>query len=436
MSVPMIIGLCGIALFFILIFSGVHIAVSLGIVGFAGCACLMGFTKAISLTGNLAYTTIASFDFAVIPLFVLMGMLVTYLGISTELYDTLAKWLGRLPGGLGIATVWSCAAFGTLNGSATVTASVFARACGPELTRHGYDKNLTYGMISAAGNIGQFIPPSVLIVVYGALSGDSIGRLLMAGISPGIGLALVFSLVLVAYALIRPKLIPTVKVQTTWKDKLISLKYLIPIVIVAVIIIGGIFGGIFSSAEAGAVGCIVFFIYAFIRKVPFKNLVKAFGETIRVAGMTYIILVSASFFAKFMTMSGLATGVINLVNKMHLSSVGFLFVVVIVYLIFGCFIDAMSSMSITLPLFYPVMTALNIDPIHFAMVVILALHCGGITPPVGMCVFTVKAFTPKDVKLMGIFKGAMPFLIAMIVLIVLFIFFPSLSTFLPNIMYG
>lgn len=334
-----------------------------------------------------------------------------------------------------MATTWACAAFGTLNGSALVTASVFAKIAAPEMRRYGYDKNLTYGLISAAGNIGQFIPPSVLIVIYGALSGDSIGRLLMAGIAPGLGLAIVFSLIVVGFALFRPKLIPRADVKCSWKEKLISLKDLIPIVIVALVIMGGIFFGIFSSAEAGAIGCLVFFLYGLIFRVPFKKILASILETVQNAGMLFLILACSAIFAKFMTVSGLAGMITGVVVNAHLSPSIFLIATVIVLIILGCFVDAYSSIALTIPIFYPAALALGIDPIHFAMVVLLGLHMGGITPPVGLCVFCVKSVAPSDVDVMGIFKGAMPFLIGMILLTLLFAFFPTLSLAIPNAMF-
>ncbi len=431
----MTIGIIGMVMLIAMIIYGVHICVALGSVGLCGIMAIMGPTKAISMFQTISFSSAATFDFAVIPMFVMMGMLATSVGISSSCYDTLAKWIGKVKGGLGIATIWSCAAFGTLNGSALVTASVFAKASVPSMREHGYDANLAYGMVSASGNIGQFIPPSVLIVLYGALSGDSIGRLLMAGISPGILLATTFSLIIVGISILRPDLVPTVNTSYTWKERIISLKNLIPIAIVALVIIGGIFGGFFSSSETGAIGCVVFLIYAAICRVPFKQIVEAFVETVRTSGMMFIILICATVFARFIVISGIAPAMGKLGYGLNLGSSVFLIAVVIVYLFLGCFLDATSCMSICLPLFYPVATALGIDTIHFAMVSLLAMHCGGITPPVGMCVYCVKAVAPDDVEIMGIFKGAAPFLIGMICLIGVFIAFPTLSTILPNLMF-
>ena len=433
MTSSVIIGIIGLAVLIALVLYGFHIAIVLGTVGFFGLVALKGWGRAISMACNQTFTAVSTFDYAVIPMFVMMGMLATSVGISDKCYDSLAKIVGRVPGGLGIATTWSCAAFGTLNGSALVTASVFAKVSVPSMRKHGYDKNLAYGLCSAAGNIGQFIPPSVLLVMYGALSQDSIGKLLMAGISPGIALSVAFSIIMVIISLTT-----TMAPRTTEKysvvEKLASLKAFIPIAVVALIVIGGIFGGLFSSAEAGAVGCVVFFVYALIFRVPGSKIVEAFTETVKTCGMMFIILMSASLFSRFMVVSGLAPLLVEILTGINLTPNLFLIGTVIIYLILGCFMDAISSMSIVLPLLLPVAVSLGVDTIHFAMVSLLAMHCGGITPPVGMCVFCVNAVAEKDVEVMGIFKGALPFLLAMIVLCILYVYVPVLSTILPDLM--
>lgn len=253
------IDIACIVLFLLLLFSGIPIAFSLGASGFVGLCCLIGFEKTVNLCSTLSYTTVSSFTYAVIPLFILLGMLVTHTGMSKEIYDAFSAWLNRVPGGMGIATVWSCAAFGTLNGSAGVTASVFARASGPELVARGYNKELAYGMIAASGNIGQLIPPSILIVVYGCLSGDSIGQLLTAGIAPGLSLGIAFSLVLLFIAIFRPNLIPKCNDRFTWLYRIKILRNLIPVILVGGILVGGLLSGIYSSTEAGAIGAVIFF---------------------------------------------------------------------------------------------------------------------------------------------------------------------------------
>lgn len=434
METSIFIAIGGIVALIALVLMGVHIAVSLGIVGYVGLVACLGVDKAIAMIGIQAYNGIATFDYAVIPLFILMGMLATGIGISTECFDTLAKWLGKIPGGLGVATTLGCAAFGTMNGSALVTASVFAKIAAPEMQRYGYNRYLSYGMIAASGNIGQFIPPSIMIVIYGALSGDSIGRMLMAAISPGLALTIGFSLFTVITAIVKPDLFPRIETKYSWKEKFISLKDLIPIAIVACVIIGGIFFGVFSSAEAGGIGCLVFLVMALIKRTPFRQVWTAVMETTENMTMLFLILACSGVFAKFMTVSGLAQAMTNLVVGSNLSPIIYMFAVCIVFLILGCFIDAYSSIALTIPVFYPAAVALGIDPIHFNMVAILALHMGGLTPPVGLCVYSVKSVAPDDVDIMKIFKGAMPYLLIMVVITILYVFIPKLSTFIPDAM--
>lgn len=433
---PLFVGIIGMVALVALVIYGVHIAVTLGAVGFIGLVLILGINKAIPITYTVLYSNIATFDFAVIPLFVLMGMLATSVGVSTATYETLSLWLGKIRGGLGMATVWACAAFGTLNGSAIVTASVFARASSPEMRRNGYDKSIAYGLVSASGNIGQLIPPSVLIVIYGALSGDSIGRLLMAGISPGLALGVLFCLTIYIIAVVRPDLVPRDNKETTWKERFISLKNFIPVALVALIIIGGIFSGIFSSSEAGAIGCVVFFIYALIFKAPMSAIKKGIMETVLTCGMIFILLAGAGIFAKFLTVSGIAGVLTGLATNYTVPPIVFMLIVMVILIFLGCFLDAISIMSITLPMLLPTVKVLGIDPIQFAMVFIIAQHCGGLTPPVGACVFTVKAVAEPDVTIGDIFMGALPFLIAMIVACLIYILFPSLSTFIPNLMFN
>lgn len=431
---PLAIGILGTVIMIVLILMGVHIAFALGAVGIVGLFMIVGVDRAISMVTSISFYNINTIDFTVLPLFVLLGMLATSVGASTAAYDCLGKWLGRVPGGLGIATVGGCAAFGTLNGSALVTASVFAKAAVPEMRKYGYDKRLAYGLVCGAGCIGQLIPPSVLIVIYGALSGDSIGRLLMAGISPGLALTLGFCLLVVLAAVIKPQLAPKTNARCSMKEKLRSLTGLIPIAVAALIIIGGIFSGLFSSSEAGAVGCVVFFLYALIRRAPWANVKESIKETVVNCGMLFIILVCAGIFAKFLTVSTLADALVGVVTRVHLSPIMFMIVCFIIYLILGCLLDSVSILSLSIPIFQPVMRALGIDPIHFAMVAILALHCGTLTPPVGLVCFSVKAVAAEDTTLGDIFAGAMPFLAVMALITLIYIFIPGLSTFLPNLM--
>lgn len=423
-------------LFIVLLSGGIPVAFSLGISGFVGLWAHLGFAKAISMLGTLTYRSAASFSYAVIPLFVVMGMLVMHTGMSKQIYDCLAKWFNRVPGGLGVATVWSCTLFGMLNGSAAVTSSVFARATGPELLRRGYHPDTTYGMIASAGCIGQFIPPSIVIIIYGGITDDSIGKLLMAAISPGIAMAITFSLVLVIIALTRPDLIPKNTEHYTMWERIKSLKDLVPVLIVGGLIVVGLSTGTYSTTEAGAMGALVFVLYAFINKVPIKQMLLAFKDSASTSCMMFIIMGCGSVFAKFVTMTGIGNVIQSAVSSIGMGAISFMLISFVIYLILGCFIDPTSILIITLPLFIPIVDALDINRIHFAMFVIMALHVGGITPPVGLTVFFTKAAAGDKATLQGIFKGAVPFLISFVILTIIYICVPTLSTFIPDLLFA
>lgn len=431
---PLVIGIIGMVALLALVLFGVHIAVALGFVGFFGMVAILGFTPAYNLIATTMFTKVATFDFAVIPLFILMGMLATSLGLTKEIYECLSLWLSGIRGGLGIASVCACTAFGTLNGSALVTSSVFAKAAVPEMRRYGYDKKTAYGLVTAAGCIGQMIPPSIMMIVYGAISGDSIGALLVAGISPGLALTLAFSIMIVIISIIFPNKVPVAKKDCTMKERLVSLKYMIPIAIVAAIVCGGIFSGIFSSSEAGAIGCIAFFIYGLIKRVKKEAYIEGLIDSMKTAAMLFVLMACGGVFARFMTVSGVAGGLVDLFTGMNMSQPMFMICVTIIFLILGCFLDSTSMIAICVPIFYPTIVAMGIPPMQFAMVCILAIHCGCLTPPVGLCVFAVKGVAEDDMTLGDIFSGAFPFLVVMFVITILYCFVPALSTAIPNMM--
>lgn len=433
---PTMLALLILILFIVLLSTGIPVAFSLGISGFIGIAIYMGPSQAISMLAIETYRSASSFSYAVIPLFVVMGMLVMHTGMSKDIYDCLGCWNNRLPGGQGVATVWSCTLFGMLNGSAAVTSSVFARAAAPELLKRGYNPEVTYGMIASAGCIGQFIPPSIVIILYGGISDDSIGRLLMAAISPGLAMSIVFSLVMVGIALFRPDLVPRTDEHYTMWYRIKELRKLLPVLIVGGLIVVGLATGAYSTTEAGAAGALVFVIYAIIHRVPFKTMLLAFRDAASTACMMFIIMGCGSVFAKFVTLTGLGKVIQDVASAASFGPGVFMLIAFVIYLVLGCFIDPTSILTITLPLLLPIVDMLGINRIHYAMFVIMALHVGGITPPVGLTVFFTKAAAGDKATLQGIFRGAFPFLIAFILLTILYIFVPSLSTFIPDMLYG
>lgn len=436
---PLLIGIIGVAVFLILVALGVHIALALAFTGFTGVLLIVGFTEAAWLTVSSFYFVVAKATFIVIPLFIFMGVLAGYGGIGRNVYKVLTMWSGRIRGAAGIATVASCTAFGVVTGSSLVTASVFSKVAAPEMRRLGYDKRLAYGICASAGAIGMLIPPSVLIVIYSILSGVSTGKLLIAGIAPGLGLAVVFSVGILTIGAIKPALVGGgAPEKATWHQRLVSIRFLWPITLVGLIIVGGIFAGVFDPNEAAAFGALVLviIIIATTGRERWKVVTTSLLESVTISAMIFFILGGAATFSRFLILSGITPKILEFVIDMFPFPLAFIMVMCLIYLVLGCFLDSISMLSITLPLVIPAANALHIDPIHFGIVVILAIETGLITPPVGLNIYGAKGVAEPDVSLEDIFRGSFPFFFMMLVSLVLFIAFPWLSTILPGLMFG
>ena len=441
---PFVVGLLGTLLLLILLALGMHIGIALAVSGFMGVAFLSGFDQAISMSVNAIYHKISGPALITLPLFILMGYLASGGGISGQLYDSLSLWLGRFRGGLGIATVFACTAFGTVCGSSIVTTAVFGKTCAPEMRRHGYSKGMSYAICASAGSIGMLIPPSILAIVYGMLSGISIGKVLMAGVMPGEMWAALFSITILIVAKMKPKSIqadPHIA-RATWQQRFISLKVWWPIALVAGAMFGGIYGGIFTPSEAAAVAAFILMIYYFLikllpsrgekRKENLRELGKIFTDTATTSALVFLILGSATVFSNFTVLTGMTTEISILVNQWGLSPLALILAFSFVYLILGCLLDSISMLCITVPIFNPIIQAAGIDPIWYATIVIVSVEIGLITPPVGMNLYAAKGVAEADVSLEDIISGIMPFLIAEFVSLALLIIFPILSTYLPS----
>ena len=433
------IGLIGIAALIALLLLGVHIGVALGFVGLIGTWTLAGLQPALWGSMNVFYSQVASYALITVPLFIAMGYLATAGNLSTNIFNTLNDWIGGIRGGVGIATVGSCTLFGTICGSSIVTSSVFAIIAAPEMRRQGYDKSLAYGICASSGLIGMLIPPSILMVVYGILSQDSVGKLLIAGVAPGLVLALFYSMTIYAIARIRPNLVTqSAKRPMRWREKVLQLRALWPVAIVILITFGGIFGGVFSPTEAGAVTCFLVLVLVMLieKRKAIPHIVGAFKDTAKTSAMIFLIFGGAAIFSQFLVLSGVATRTVQLIISMDLPVFGFLCMVAVFYMILGCFLDSISMLSITIPLLHPVLAPMGIDPIWYAVIVILAIEIGMLTPPVGLCVYAAKAVAEKDVALEDIFRGSIPFFVVSVAALAIFILYPPLSTFLPRQMFA
>jgi len=431
---PIWIGVLGIIVMFVLLCAGVHIAIALGFVGILGLCLLVGFRSAMNLMGSGLFHQASQYSLVVIPLFIFMGMIASGTGISRDVYKSAQIWTGGIRGGLGIATVGACTAFGAICGSSLVTAAVFARLSAPEMRSLGYDKRFAYGICSSGGIIGMLIPPSILLVIYGLITEVSIGKLLIAGVLPGIILFLIFSLGISIMSKVKPSLAPPVQKKVPFEEKLKSLVHFVPVIITFAIIVGGIFTGIFSPSEAGAVSCLILIVWFFFIGLPLSKLWISVKETMITVSMVFLILISAALFARFLNLSGVANKLTQYVVGSDFSPLGVMLASLALYLVLGCFLDSISMLSITLPVLFPVTNAMGINPIYYAVVVVMTIEAGLITPPVGLNIYAVKGVAEGDISLEDLFIGAFPFLVMMIIGIFVFIAFPALSIWLPDLM--
>ena len=439
---PYFILLIGLMILFVLLAIGMHIGIALSISGFLGIVFLSTFQKAILMSVTAFYHKVSNPALITVPLFILMGYLASGGGVSQNLYNSLSLWLGRLRGGLGIATVMACTAFGTVCGSSVVTTAVFGKIAAPEMRKHGYSKKVAYAICAAAGSIGMLIPPSVLAVVYAMLSGESVGKILMAGVAPGLLWAVAFSVTIVIMGKLRPDSITVTNIgPVSWKQKIVSLKLWWPIIVVAIVIFGGIYGGVFSPNEASAFAAFTLFVlYFFInfvakkgqRRESYRELHVILKDSATTSAMIFLILGSASIFSNFLVLTGITNKMTELIISWGLSKIVLVMLISFIYLVLGCFLDSISMLSITVPIFNPIILAAGIDPMWYATIVITSVEIGLITPPVGLNLYAAKGVAQSDVSLEDIIGGIIPYFIAELICLGILFAFPILSTYLPG----
>ena len=433
---PLSVGIVGIGALLVLLVIGVHIGIALGVVGLVGLALLTSPTTAIGLAVTSIFYFVTEYTFVVLPLFILTGLLAAQGGIAQDAYDSLNKWIGTIRGGASLATVGAIALFGTITGSSMVASVTFTRVSAPTLRKMGYEKKFIYGMIASAGAIAMLIPPSALAVVYGLLAEESVGKLLMAGVGPGVLMAVIFGFGILLMVRINPALAGSTSLEVvSWKQRFLSLPLLWPVGVVAIVMVGGIYAGVFTVVEAGAVGTFVILLIGLVsRRLRWSEIGRGLGESVQIAVMVFLIFAAARIFSRFLVLSGISQWLMNTIIKLGLSPMLFVVAVSVLYLILGCFLDSISMLCITLPLLLPIAKTLGLDPIWFAMVVIVAIHVGLITPPVGLNVYATKGAAESDVSLEDIFSGVLPFFFMMVATLILVIAFPSISTWIPSLM--
>lgn len=435
---PFWVGIAGLAALAVLLLAGVHVGISLAMVGFLGLCFVLGFKPAIYTLVGGTYHRIASWDLMTLPLFVLMGLLAAGGGVSKTLYDGLTLWVGKIRGGLGIATTTANALFGTLSGSSLVNAVVFSKIAAPEMRRYGYDKKIAYALCASAGMIGMLIPPSIMMIVYGAVSGDSMGALLIAGTAPGIVLTITIIGAIFLITIIKPAWIgrPSDMETVTWRQRFAVLPSFWPVGVIAASLFGGIFGGVFTPTEASAVATFVVFIVLLIlkRRDSLALLKTSLIDTASISAMIFLLFAGATIFSRFMVVTGFSSMIVESIIGLGMSNLALVVLISFLVLVLGVFLDGVSIVLICVPIISPAIRSLGMDSIWFAMVFVLAIHIGQITPPVGFTVFAAKGVAEPDVSLEDIFRGCIPFFVAALVALAIIILFPWLSTILPSLM--
>jgi C4-dicarboxylate transporter DctM subunit len=430
---PLEIGILGgIALFFFIAL-GLPIGVAMGAVAVVGLTFITNVEAAFSRLGQTTFTMTANYITVVIPLFVFMGELAYVSGLTREAYSATYKWLGRLPGGLAMATIGGCAGFAAVCGSSEATALTMGSFALPEMRQHKYDSRLAIGSIAAGGTLGILIPPSLAFVVYGLLTEQSIGKLFLAGFFPGILLASLFMITIYVLAKRNPLMGPAGH-KTSWREKLTAIKDIWGVLILFLVVMGGIYGGILTPTEAAAAGAFSAFLIALLRRrVTIQNLTTAFMNTLTVTGFVFVIIIGAVLFGYFMAASGVSIALADFVSNLPVSPLGILISILLLYLILGSLMDAFAMVLITMPILYPVILSLGFDPIWFGVLVVIMMEMGMITPPIGMNVFVIKGIA-RDVPMYTIFQGAWPFVLAMGICVAIIVAFPQIALFLPNAM--
>lgn len=421
-----------------LVLLGIHIVTALGLVSLAGISILMGGpAPALNLLSNTAYEAIRDYVFAVIPLFVLMGELVARCGAARDLYRMVNRALGRLSGRLAIATVGGNAVFGAVTGVSIASAATFSRIAYPEMVAHGYDRRVALGSIAGSAALGMLIPPSVLMIVWGVLTELSIGKLFIAGIVPGITLALMYAVYLYVYARLRPQHFGGAKEADSTYEPLKREEILgsLGIGALIVLVLGGIWFGFFTPTEAAGIGALLALVLAVLKGMSVRQIADAVWQTGRTSAPILFLLIMAQLYSRLLAFGGIVDSVQTTLLGIGLTAAGVIAVMLLIWFILGMFIDSVSIILLTVPIFHPIAVTLGLDPLAFAIVGILAIEAGLITPPFGISVFTVKStINDPSITLGDIFKAATPYWVLLLVLAVLVVNFPKIATWLPATM--
>jgi tripartite ATP-independent transporter DctM subunit len=426
------IGIFGLVIVLALFLTGIELAFAMILVGFIGFSYLVSFSAGMNLLAKDLFDTFANYGFTVIPLFVLMGQIAFNAGIAKRLYNAAYRFIGHIPGGLAMATVAGATVFKAICGSSPATAATFASVAVPEMDRYNYDKKLSTGTVATVGTLGILLPPSVTLIVFGIITEQSIGKLFLAGIIPGLMIAFFFILTIYVWCRKNPEIGPKGE-RSSWKLRLASLPEVFWVVIVFLLVIGGLMNGFFTPTEAGSVGTFAVLLLSVIKRdINWKGYIKSVVESLRAACMVLTLIAGSAVLGHFLTRTKIPMMAADWIMSLPLSPDVIMVIIAVVYLIGGSFIDDLAFMILATPIFYPAIIKLGYDPLWFGMVIAITVMIGVVIPPMAINVFVVRAITKQPFNV--IFQGVYPFLISLVAAAGLLFLFPQLATYLPSVL--
>ena len=425
------VAVIGFVSLFTLMLLRVPIGMALGLVGVTGFGYLTSMTPALKIVGHTTMRTVTDFNYAVVPLFLLMGSFATTSGMSRELFRAANAFIGHLRGGLGIATILACGGFAAICGSSVATAATFSRVAYPEMRRFNYPESFSAGVIAAGGTLGIMIPPSTVLAIYGIITEQDIGKLFIAGVIPGILAVFMYAATVSIIGWARPGFLPSGP-KANWSERIDALKHVWATLLLFGFVIGGLYGGIFTATEAAGAGAGGAYIIGLARRrLSWKQTLQCLLETTRTTAAVFTILIGALLFGYFLTITQTPQKVTAFLTGLGIGNYGVLTLILIMYLLLGCLMDALAIVILTVPIIFPLIKQMGFDPIWFGIIIVMTVELGLIHPPVGMNIFVIKSVL-EDIKISTIFAGVIPFIITDIIRLIILVLFPILATWLPS----
>ncbi len=425
------VAIIGFVVLFVLMLLRVPVGMAMGLVGVGGFAYLVDGSAALKIVGHTTARTVTDYNFAVIPLFLLMGAFATTSGMSRELFRAANAFVGHLRGGLGIATIAACGGFAAICGSSVATAATFSRVAYPEMRRFGYPQSFATGVIAAGGTLGIMIPPSTVFAVYGLITEQDVGKLFIAGVIPGILAISMYMMTITLIGFARPGFLPSGQ-RSSFDERIAALRDVWATLLLFAFVIGGLYGGLFTATEAAGAGAGGAFLIGLARgRLSRADILRSLLETTRTTAAVFTVLIGAILFGYFLTVTQTPQKLTEFLTGLGVGRYGVLALIMVMYLILGCLMDALAMIILTVPIVFPVIVALGFDPIWFGVIIVMTVELGLIHPPVGMNIFVIKSVI-EDVKISTIFYGVIPFIVTDLIRLVILIAFPILALWLPS----